>query len=311
MKLASVIVVGLLLTLNACVTAGTIGEKVTEWPNPELVEASGLAFVRPHNLLITHNDDTDKSLYFFHLPTGQHRSVPLLETRNRDWEDITLIPASDDRGPVVVIGEIGDNGARYPNLTLYFYELLLSAPSETEIPTIDVEYLGQIPFIYDRGARDAESLAYDASQHRLLVISKRLVPAELYEIPLPDDLVFSNSPVPVTATLSAIISGIPRPTPAYITANPRLGRYSGQPGGMDIAPDGRTAAIITYNDLHLFYREEDEPWEQALIRPPVVVDVIELGQTEAVTFGRNNREVFLTTEGQSPPVLQVDLPARP
>ncbi len=65
---------------------------------------------------------------------------------------------------------------------------------------------------------------------------------------------------------------------------------------MDFSPDGREAAVLTYDRAYLFQRAEGESWVEAFQQEPVHVDTPILRQAEAIAFDRDGRSLLVTTE---------------
>jgi hypothetical protein len=77
---------------------------------------------------------------------------------------------------------------------------------------------------------------------------------------------------------------------------------------MDISPDGRQAAVITYRSLYLFERVDDESWIEAFQRPPREIVGPPGSQDEAVGFSADGRAVFVTAEESPAPLYRLELP---
>ena len=88
----------------------------------------------------------------------------------------------------------------------------------------------------------------------------------------------------------------------------KRGRWVSQPTGLDISPDGRIAAVLTYRSLYLYTREEGETWAEAFRGEPQEF----IGQPgthdEAVAFSPDGRSVYVTTERRPAPIYRLDLP---
>jgi len=138
-----------------------------------------------------------------------------------------------------------------------------------------------------------------------LLMSKRDQPPRLYGIPL-DLALWSHE-----ADLEFLgeVPGFRPPTKADILRHPRRGLWVSQPTGMDISPDGRLAAVLTYRSLYLFRREGAENWTDAFQRQPVEIIGPPGAHDEAVTFSPDGRSVYVTTEKRPAPLYRLDLPA--
>lgn len=290
-----------LLMLNGCATVGRPVSELPEWEDPRLDEASGLVVLPGTGLLVSHNDDGDAALYVATVDGVPKKRIPFPELENRDWEDLARIPLKGGSS-LIVIGEIGDNNGRYPSIALHFVKI-------REDP-LEGNFWATLEVFYPDGPRDTEALAWDAAGHRLLLLSKRDRPPRLYGVKLPKPLTKESLAAmeAQTARYLGMVEGIPPPSPETLAAQPRLGRWSGQPTGMALDGEGRLAAIITYNDLHLFRRADDESWSKAMGGEPEAVDIPLLGQTEAIDFAPDGSAVYIVPEGKSPRILRVPLP---
>jgi hypothetical protein len=76
---------------------------------------------------------------------------------------------------------------------------------------------------------------------------------------------------------------------------------------MDISADGRLAAVITYRSLYLFERAENETWVEALQKAPVEFIGPPRLHDEAVTFGHDQRSVYVSTEQRPTPLYRLNL----
>ena len=79
-------------------------------------EASGVMTTDSGDLYL-HNDEGAR-LYFTDNTGRDLGSAKVDGAKNRDWEDLTRVPG--DKGPLLVIGDIGDNHSRRKRISLYF-----------------------------------------------------------------------------------------------------------------------------------------------------------------------------------------------
>jgi hypothetical protein len=200
---------------------------------------------------------------------------------------------------LLVLADIGDNHGLRSKLSLYFVPEPAPASPETKL-----QVSHRLRFRYPDGARDAEALAYDSSSGMLLLMTKRDQPPRLYGLPL--DLALWNREL--EAEFLGTVPGFRPPTRNDILRHPRRGLWFSQPTGMDISPDGRVAAVITYRSLYLFTRVESESWAEAFQRQPVEIIGPPAKQNEAVTFSLDGRSIFIATEGRPAPLYRLDLP---
>jgi len=260
----------------------------------QLVEASGLQ-AGANGLLFLHNDDG--TLLFLADASGRDLGArKVLDAKSRDWEDLARVPGPD--GPLLVIGDIGDNRQVRKNVSLYF----LAEPAQGNA-TAELRIRHRLRFTYPDGPRDVESMAYDPASDSILLLSKRDQPPRLYALPL--DLALWQHEL--QAEFLGEVPGFRPPTRSDILRNPRRGLWVSQPTGMDISPDGRTAAVITYRSLYLFRREASESWLEAFGRPPEEWVGPPGSHDEAVSFSLDGRSIFVASEGQRTPLYRLDL----
>ena len=260
-----------------------------------LDEASGV-MTTPDGTLFLHNDEGTR-LYFAGADGRNLGFADVKGTQNRDWEDLTRVPG--DAGPLLVIGDIGDNHNRRKHVSLYF----VPEPAPGEHPD-KLRATHRVRVQYPDGPRDAESMAYDPVSHMILLLSKRDQPPRLYGVPL--DLALWQSEV--EAEFLAEVPGFRPPTRSDILRSFGRGQWVSQPTGMDISPDGRLAAVITYRSLYVFRREGDESWPDAMQRPPQEFVGPPGLHDEAVGFSADGRSLFVFSERRPSPFYRLDLP---
>jgi hypothetical protein len=263
--------------------------------NPKIDEASGLQ-AGANGVFYTHNDG--KRDVFVIDATGRDLGAFKLDgAKNRDWEDMTRVPHGD--GHLLVIADSGDNEARYNKIRLY----LFPEPAAGDYHR-DHEILHRTKVTYPDGPRDVEAVAWDAHERQILLLSKRDQPPRLYGVPLDRALTEDE----LEAVFLGELAGLRPPTRMDLLTSKR-GQWVSQPTALDISPDGRTAAVLTYRSLYLYTREDGQNWAEAFqsnepreyLGPPGTHD-------EAVSFSLDGRSVYVTTERRPAPVYRLDLP---
>jgi hypothetical protein len=270
-------------------------QRVGKLESGRLDEASGIQS-GPNGVFYLHNDEGER-LFLVDATGRDLGSFKVKDANNRDWEDIARVPGPD--GPLLVIGDIGDNHAARRQVSLYF----LREPSANRAGG-EVHVKHRVRFTYPDGPRDVEAMAYDPVGVRLLLLSKRDQPPRLYGLPL--DLALWQHEM--QAEFLGEVAGFRPPTRMDLLKNPGRGLWVSQPTGMDISPDGRLAAVLTYRSLYLFRREGTESWEEAFQRQPIEFIGPPGSYDEAVSFSLDGRAVYVTTERRPAPLYRLDLP---
>jgi hypothetical protein len=252
---------------------------------PGLIELSGLAASRVRDdTLWAHNDSLNKPTLFAVDSNGRDLgSVRLENASYLDWEDMASFEL--DGESYLVVGDIGDNRALRPFVSLWF----VKEPSFQEgriAANQNVRSEWAIHFHYEDGPRDCESLAIDERGKRILLLSKRSDPPALYELPLvgPSD----ESKVRMAHRIAEM---------------PGIGR----PSALDISPDGRRAAIQTHDSTYIYERADGQDWKDAFAATPQRIVTPRMASIEAVTFDRRGRSVFVTREERPNPLVRIDL----
>ena len=263
--------------------------------NRKIDEASGLQ-AGEGGVFFTHNDQ--KRDVFVIDETGRHLGQFKLDgAKNRDWEDLARVPGED--GPLLVIADTGDNHAKRKDVDLYFFP----EPQPGEYDR-DHDAVHRLQLSYPEGPRDVEAVAFDPSGEMILLLSKRDVPPRLYGVPLSVALAEDE----VEAAFIAEVPGFRPPTKMDILSNPKRGMWVSQPTGMDISPDGRIAAVITYRSLYLFRRKEGETWAEGFQHEPEEYVGPPGTHDEAVAFSLDGKTVYVTTERRPAPIYKMAVP---
>jgi len=290
---------------DAAATASALGpwhgpETVGEITEPAINEASGLAISRrAPDLLWTHNDSGNAPVLYAITPRGSFLgSVRIEGAANRDWEDIASYEI--DGRSYLIAADIGDNNAVYPEYTLY----VIAEPDPAELsPTRELVTTPEriIRYIYPGGPRDCESLAVDSREKAIYLVSKRTQPPILYRLPLfpegaSDRLLTAEELAPVNGILppSGLLSRMPVP----------WGKWRVQPCSLDISPDGKTAALLTYGEVYLYERRGGEDWASTFARGGQALAAHNLPQAEGLCFSVDGQSLYVTTEGSPAPLIR-------
>jgi hypothetical protein len=236
---------------------------------PELPEGSGIAASkRSPGHFWSHNDSGEPELIALDAKGTVVGRVRVPGAKVNDWEAIAIGPCAE--GSCIYIGDIGDNNARRPDITIY----RLPEPASTSGPV-------QSPHIirarYPDGAHDAEALLITPKGDMLIVTKGDTGPVGLYRLP-------SSAQSESIATLEAI----GKPRQAGKTGEDRITDAAISPNGDWITLRTNTALLI-YETGKLVAGD----W-----RETVRVSLKGLGepQGEGVAFG-DETSVFLVGEG--------------
>ena len=263
-----------------------------------LNEASGIQALTSGDFVL-HNDEGTN--LFIIDAGGRHRGrIQVLNAKNRDWEDITRIPGSE--GPLIVIADSGDNDATHKRARLYFVPEPVPDEQTGNYPAT-IQSIHRLKLGFPDGPRDVESVAYDPSSGMILLLSKRNKPPRLYGVALEKALAEEKA----DAVFLAEVPTLRGYTREDLMRNPARGLYVSNPTGMDISPDGRLAAVLTYRSLYVYERAAEEAWAEAFQREPVEYLGPEGLHDEAVTFGLDGRSIYVTTERRPAPLHRLDL----
>ena len=253
-------------------------------------EISGMVVSqRADSVLWVLNDSGDKArIYALHRSGEFLAEVKIENADNDDWEDLASFEL--DGQPHLLIGDIGANVSDPDQFTLY----LVKEPLLTD-EKVDVER--RIDFRYNDGARDCEALAVDPVRGKILLLSKRDVPARLYEIDLYSKLSLA------TAYFRGEVTSIPQPTNDEIKSN--LDKYHAQPTALDIRPNNKMA-VLTYRRLFTYDLSSQMSYNDALNDSSrALIEYPALKQAEAMCVDVDGRSVLITTENLPAEILKI------
>jgi len=283
-------------TLDSWHGPETVGQ-ITE---PAINEASGLAISqRTTELLWTHNDSGNAPvLYAIDLSGNALGSVRIEGAENRDWEDIASYEI--DGRAYLIAADIGDNNSVYPECTLY----VIAEPDPAELsPLRELVATPEriIRYVYPGGPRDCESLAVDSREGAIYLISKRTQPPILYRLPLFSENAGTR---PLTAEELGPVNGILAPSGLLSRMSVPWGKWRAQPCSLDIGPDGKIAALLTYGEVYLYKRQDGEDWASTFSRGGQALAAHNLPQAEGLCFSADGQSLYVTTEGSPAPLLR-------
>lgn len=269
-------------------------ELVGRIENRDINEASGLArSQRDGDIFWVINDSGKPRLHPIDSSGRTLGRVKLDKASNTDWEDLASFQI--DGKSYLLVADIGDNDAKRKDVRLYFTE-------EPDADDEDTDIAWRYDFSYPGGPRDAEAVAVDVAEARVLVLSKRELPPVIYELPLKP-----NSKKRQKAKRAGPLLTLPKPRRQDVEFAPATKSWWWQPTAMDIAQDGRAAVILTYSGVFYYARNDGEDWLEAFGRVPAVLSAADYAKAESVAFNSDGTAVYVTFEGRGAPLLRIGL----
>jgi hypothetical protein len=293
-KSAFAALLGLLLALpgraeTAPVYAGPV--EAAQLAEPQNQETSGIAVShRTPGMIWTHNDSGGEPVLFALNADGSLRGkVRVAGVTNYDWEEMTSFEL--DGKAWLIAADIGDNYAARKDCVLHLIaEPDAAALSPGQELLLRPEY--SIHYIYEDGARDAESLAVDVKERMIYVLSKREDVPRLYRLPLAP----APANQPVAARFLTLVPHLPQPTALQRNVRMPTQGFLGWPTAMDFSHDGTLALVLVYEQPLLFPRAAGETWAEALARDPVKLTPHQFPQAEAACFTADDRAILVASE---------------
>ena len=261
--------------------------------NRDIDEASGIArSQRAAGVYWVINDSGKPRLHPIDERGRALGRVKLDGAKLSDWEDIASFTLEGQ--PYLLVADIGDNDADRKDVRLYVVE-----EPEPDDKAVDVAW--EYDFTYPDQPHDAEAVAVDVENERVLVLTKRQIPAVLYELPLRPEDDERQVAMPVGAPM------LPQPRRQDVAFAPKTKNWWWQPTAMDLADDGRAAVILTYRGVFYYPRKPGEDWIDALRRKPLALSTGDYGEAESVSFNADGTAIFITLEGRGAPVVRINL----
>ncbi len=250
-----------------------------------ITEASGIVASRKNPpVLWVHNDSGNAPDVYAINPEGKLLATCHVKgARCRDWEDIAIGPGPDPQHSFLYIGDIGDNGARYPFITVYRLPEPKVDPNSTfiEMATGPAE---AIELVYPDGPKDAETLLVDPLTRDLYIIAKRELLCRVYQAAYPQSTEKRN-------------------TLELVTRLPWGLAVAG-----DVSPDGRLVMVRGVVGASIWVRPKGEPLWRAFKTMPIPLELIPEPQGEGICFDAEGRGYFTISEMEHPPIYY--FPAR-
>src|SRR5690606_30140285 len=195
----------------------------------ELDEVSGLAASRRHGgVLWAINDGRNPARLFAITPRG--RVLARFEVEgadNVDWEDLASFDL--DGRHYLLVADTGDNGGLRRDFALHVFE----EPAQLRNGSLRPAW--SIRARWADGPRDCEAATVDAAGGKVLLVSKKREPPELFALPLADPRGEWRE-----ARRIGRLAGVPEADAELQRSDPKLARLSQLVTAADLSPDGRT-----------------------------------------------------------------------
>lgn len=260
----------------------------------ELKEISGLAASRAHPEVLWAISDSGNRARV-HAISRRGRVLARYEvegTRNIDWEDLASF--SLEGRHYLLVADTGDNGGVRGTIALHVFE----EPAELRNGTLRPAWT--VRARWPDGPRDCEAVAVDAQAGRILLISKKRTPPELFTLPLAPMSAGQDWPEPRRI---GRLEGVPQPGAELKRTDPVLARHFAQVTAADLSPDGRTLAVLTYGSVLFYRRGADQDWGEAVAAPPKAYDVPLIPQAEALAWTTGGAGLYATGEFSPAPLF--------
>ena len=268
-----------------------VGGTVAE---PRLVELSGLAASPGHaDVLWAHNDSGGAAELYAFAEDGTSLGAHPVESADAvDWEDMAAGPAPNGTDAVLYIGDIGDNDASRPTVTVYRVHEPEETPLAPGAPLTEVE---AIELRYPDGPSDAEALLIDPRTGDLVIVTKSLLGMSRV-LTTPAASLVPGAPVAMIDAGGLRVPLPPDPAPGF-------------PGtaitGGDVSPDGSIVLLRTYRSVLAFPRAADQTLAEALQGEPCFAPQAEEQQGEAVAFTNDGSAFVTISEGANPAINRI------
>lgn len=259
----------------------------------QMDEISGIAASGINaNIYYIHNDSGDTSRFFAINPAGKIISTVYFkgDPKERkfgvhDCEDIAVGPGPVKGKSYVYMGDIGDNNATRPYITVYRMEEQKGWAKDSLSTAAAVP----VHFKYPDGPKDAETLMIDPIEKLIYIVSKRKDSVGVYTSPLSYK---PNDTLQLTKRCKLYFKGFP--PFKWITAG-------------DISKDGQQILLKNYVKVFYWKRTGIEPVWKTLLRKPEELPYDEEKQGEAIGFTNDGKGYFTASEGIGTPIYYYPL----
>lgn len=258
----------------------------------DIRESSGLSASECQDVLWTHNDAGGEPIIFAMGLTGKHLGAwKLPDVNSVDWESIATFRDASGKC-LLLIGDIGDNDEKRRDLAIYrIPEPVVS--EETSRSSAASPLTAAAPevlrFTYAGGPANAETLLVHPTSGFIYIVTKvKKGPAAVHKL----EPRFGGETAHTTANVADI--SVPAKPEGLIT-------------GGSFSPDGKRVMLCDVkNGYELVLpdgaADPDAIWTQRA----TVVDLGERKQGEGVSYGRDGRSVYASSERKNTPITRIE-----
>ena len=284
--------------------AGEVGPisvlKVGTAIHMDLVENSGaVTSVSQPGIIFGFNDSGNEPIIFAFDSSGRGRgSWRVVGARNRDWEAAGLGPCRLPGSWCLYIGDVGDNEARRPFVTVYRVREPVISDSAggggVEVErSLNVRYADH-PHDVEAMYIGVDGSMFFITKRRLLDDQQRPRRALIFKVPGS----FWDSSGTVVADLVDSLPAVPGE------------RQGGQISDASLSPNGKLLAVRTYDDVYLFEMDSVTQLPKPGQAPvPCTIRQLREEQGEGIAWWRDQRRLVLTSERRNAPLHLVECPA--
>jgi len=260
-----------------------------DWSNPSplcvlkdksLSESSGVAASRLYDgAFFTHNDSGDKPRFFRFTKTGIDATFNLVGAKSLDWEDMASVRLKGRNW--LYFGDIGDNGSKRKNITVYRLEE--PKGNGRELTKFDTYTL-----TYPDGPHNCETLFVDPNSGDIHFVTKTEGLSSVYKLKAPSK----------SGSYNLLKMGQVKPDTG-------LGKYGQLVTAGDADPSGKHVVLRTYSGaLEYTVKGRFQDWWKSVPRP---VKMPFVAQSEAICYSKNGLELVTTSEGSPCPIHSLSM----
>ena len=258
----------------------------------DLDEVSGIAISRAHEDVLWAINDSGNPARLHALSTRGRvlAQFDVEGAKNIDWEDMASFDLHGKH--YLLVADTGDNGGLRKSITLHIFEEPASLVSGTLRPAWTIRAR------WPDGPRDCEAVAVDAVAGKIMLVSKKRAPPELFALPLADPGKTWREPRRIGR-----LSGVPAADPDLQRSDPAMAKLFTQVTAADLSADGNTLAVLTYGSVLIYRRNVGEDWGTAVGRAPEAHDVPLIPQAEALAWSAGGSGLYASGEFNPAPIF--------